>query len=87
MQQTLLIQIFRREPLPTPHTHPNQPQAEGADCPTCLAFSPHCCQGVEGLQVFNELQQANSIHLWNIPFMKAVIGLKYQVGEQQICRN
>ena len=78
MQQTLLIQIFRRE---QGELGGRLLQGEG-ECPTCHAFSTQCCQEVEGLQVFQEVQESNSIHFWNLPFLKAVLGLKYQVSLQ-----
>ena len=78
MQQTLLIQIFRRE---QGELGGRLLQGEG-ECPPCHAFSTQCCQEVEGLQVFQEVQESNSIHFWNLPFLKAVLGLKYQVSLQ-----
>lgn len=51
MQQTLLMQIFR--------LNHGESGAVASNCPTCIAFSDHCCQEDNGNRLFQEFIDAN----------------------------
>ena len=67
MQHTLLLQIFRTE------------SSAALSCPTCLSFSHSCCQVESGWSILCKVVEANCQCVWNMPLVKAVSGLKFQV--------
>ena len=71
MQQTLLLQIFRTE-------HAQNGGSNDLSCPTCIAFSDHCCQNERGLDLFREFQDMNLQCYWDARLSEAVASLRYQ---------
>lgn len=53
MQQTLLMQIFRL------NQESERASSSSSNCPTCIAFSDHCCQEDNGNRLFQEFIEAN----------------------------
>ena len=45
-------------------------------CPTCVAFSDHCCQQESGLQIFQEFLEANAGHYWDARLSEALASLR-----------
>ena len=45
-------------------------------CPTCVAFSDHCCQQESGLQIFQEFLEANAGHYWEARLSEALASLR-----------
>ena len=45
-------------------------------CPTCVAFSDHCCQQESGLQIFQEFLEANAGHYWDTRLSDALASLR-----------
>ena len=45
-------------------------------CPTCVAFSDHCCQQESGLQIFQEFLEANAGHYWDARLSDALASLR-----------
>ena len=70
MQHTLLLQIFRTE------------GSAALSCPTCISFSPSCCQTESGWSILAKVVEANCQCVWNMPLVKAVACLKFQVYDQ-----
>lgn len=66
MQHTLLLQIFRTE------------GSAALSCPTCISFSPSCCQTESGWSILAKVVEANCQCVWNMPLVKAVACLKFQ---------
>ena len=67
MQHTLLLQIFRTDP------------GAALSCPTCLSFSPSCCQTESGWSILTKVVEANCQCVWNMPLVRAVASLQFQV--------
>lgn len=66
MQHTLLLQIFRTDP------------GAALSCPTCLSFSPSCCQTESGWSILAKVVEANCQCVWNMPLVRAVASLQFQ---------
>jgi len=66
MQHTLLLQIFRTEASPA------------LSCPTCISFSPSCCQTESGWSILAKVVEANCQCVWNMPLVKAISCLQFQ---------
>ena len=92
MQQTLLMQIFRLTTPPNASNGNNNgcslsssttsststTSASSLTCPTCIAFSDHCCQQENGMILFQEFIEAN-IHccVWEQRLSDALASLRY----------
>ena len=91
MQQTLLMQIFRLTTPPNADGNNNgcslsssttsstsTTSASSLTCPTCIAFSDHCCQQENGMILFQEFIEAN-IHccVWEQRLSDALASLRY----------
>ena len=91
MQQTLLMQIFRLTTPPNASNGNNgcslsssttsstsTTSASSLTCPTCIAFSDHCCQQENGMILFQEFIEAN-IHccVWEQRLSDALASLRY----------
>jgi hypothetical protein len=45
-------------------------------CPTCVAFSDHCCQQESGMQIFHEFLEANLVNYWDAKLTEALASLR-----------
>ena len=77
MQQTLLLQIFRIHPVGAGSPVSSISSNNTLSCPTCIAFSDHCCQHENGIVLFREFIEAN-LHccLWDQKLADALASLR-----------